>query len=77
MHQPTPSMHRNRHRMGFAKQAAGWRMGCLQEHGMCQLMGKKTISPHRTHNINSLFGGKLGSATQNPPGRSAVHCNAR
>eukprot|EP00959_Pyramimonas_sp_CCMP1952_P229749 4803312-Pyramimonas_sp.AAC.1 len=34
MHQPTPSTHRNRRRVGFANRGAcGW-VGRLQEHGM-------------------------------------------
>eukprot|EP00959_Pyramimonas_sp_CCMP1952_P088692 1855803-Pyramimonas_sp.AAC.1 len=36
MHQPTPSMHRNRRRMGFAIQVAGGWVRYLYERGMCK-----------------------------------------
>eukprot|EP00959_Pyramimonas_sp_CCMP1952_P439626 9203627-Pyramimonas_sp.AAC.1 len=37
MHQPTPSTHRNRLRMGFENQVSGGWVGCLREQWKGQL----------------------------------------
>eukprot|EP00959_Pyramimonas_sp_CCMP1952_P383494 8036056-Pyramimonas_sp.AAC.1 len=57
MHQPTPSMYRNRHDMGFANHIAGVWVGCLQERAMGCVNSFVSINsaaysaPHRLHHI--------------------------
>eukprot|EP00959_Pyramimonas_sp_CCMP1952_P324197 6785157-Pyramimonas_sp.AAC.1 len=53
MHQPVPSSHRNRGRMGLAKEEAGGRLGCVRGQWSSQfdsVCDTKT-APYRVSNL--------------------------